>query len=101
MFGGKVDWDQREIIASLSTETKQWKKVGKLNQSRSGHSVILHQGAFVNVGGYPNWLHGTERCELDGDSVICTTVDPYLAEYKFWPEMMIVPSDYCEISKLK
>ena len=96
MFGGKVDWDQREIIASFNTETKEWKKCGRLNQPRSGHSLILHQGAFVIVGGYPNWPLGTERCNLHGDSILCTSVDPYLTEYKFWPEMMIVPSDYCE-----
>ena len=46
--GARVD---SNVIASFDTETKQWKKLGEMNQDRSGHGVIAHNGHFVVVGG--------------------------------------------------
>ena len=95
IFGGyDGSWtDDTKRIAAFDTTSKQWKRLGQLNQARRGHGVILHQGQFIVVGGkYPL---GTERCILNGDSIQCTTVDPELENYKYYPEMMSVPGNFC------
>ena len=81
-------------IAGFDTNTKQWKKLGYLNQSRQGHGLIVHQGQFIVVGGDPG-LYKIERCILKGDSIQCTTVGPELYGYYNYPELMSVPENYC------
>ena len=87
IFGG--DWSN--VIASFSTTSMEWRKLGYLNKARNGHGVIIHQGEFIIVGGYAD----TERCILNGDSVQCSTVDPELEGYYYYPEMMSVPENFC------
>ena len=85
------------VIAAFDTTKKQWDKIGKLNQARSGHGVIVHQGQFIVVGGgFLSAPIGTERCKLKDDSMKCTTVDPELKGYRFYPEMMSVPGNFCQ-----
>ena len=81
-------------IASFDTITKEWKKLGSLNQARRGHRVIFHQGHFVVLGGKKGPL-STERCTLNGDSMQCTTIGPVLEHFQDYPEMMPVPENYC------
>ena len=52
---------------------------------------ISDQGRFIVVGGYGTF--GTERCTLKGNEIQCTTVDPELRNYKFYPEMMSLPEN--------
>ena len=87
-FGGHTG-SYSNVIASFDTATKQWKKLGKLNQARQGHAVIVHQGHFIVVGG--RYSRGTERCTLKGNLIQCTTVGPELEYYNSYPEMMSVP----------
>ena len=77
-------------IATFSTTTKEWKKVGELNKKGYGHLVLPLNGEIVVVGG-----GDTERCIFDANSMIeCTKVEPYLHDV---PEMMtLVSSDYCK-----
>ena len=81
------------IIARFETLTKQWEKLGELNQARHGHGVIFQKGDFIVVGGRDT--KKTERCSLHGNSIQCTNVDPELDDYAFYPEMMLVPENYC------
>ena len=93
LFGG-YDGGSIKTIAGFDTNTKQWKKLGYLNQGRRGHGLIVHQGQFIVVGGYKGSL-ATERCILKGDSIQCTTDGPELDDYYFYPELMSVPENYC------
>ena len=69
--------------------------VGKLKEARRSHNVIVHQGQFIVVGGY-HWTDiTTERCTLDDNSIECTSTDPKLLGYGYYPEMMSVPQNYC------
>ena len=93
IFGGSPRTKIGGIITTFDTTTKQWIRLGKLNQARYAHAVIVHQGQFVVVGG--DGSLGTERCALKGNSVQCTTVDPELENYYFYPEMMSVSENFC------
>lgn len=86
--------DATQTIAAFNTITKKWKKVGKLNEARTGHGVIMNKGNFIIVGGMD--YKKTERCTLEGQSIHCKLINPGLDYYMGYPEMMIVPSDYCE-----
>ena len=92
IFGG---WkgDFSNIIARFDTTTRQWKKLGELNQARRDHGVIIQNGEFIVVGGRDT--KKTERCSLNGDSIQCTSVDPELSSYVYYPVMMLVPENYC------
>ena len=53
MFGGRdyiADTSFAEI-AAFNTIKKRWEKSGELKYARGGHRVIIHQDAFVVVGG--------------------------------------------------
>ena len=95
MFGGWIMDRTSDIDASFDTKSRQWKKLGHLNQARYGNGVINQQGQFIVVGGnsYSEKLRITERCYLENESIQCTTIEPVLDVY--YPELMLVPEDYC------
>ena len=102
IFGGyDGSWtDDTKRIAAFDTTSKQWKRLGQLNQARRGHGVIDHQGQFIVVGGettgsLKNSAFSTERCIWKNDYIKCKTVDPELEEYISYPEMMSVPENFC------
>ena len=98
IFGGDSGPDTytpSNTIASFSTVTKEWKKLGELNQARYAHGVFIQQGDFIVIGDYKGRLR-TERCTLNQDAIRCTLVDPELQDYGFYPEMMSVMPNYCE-----
>ena len=91
----KAQYVATKTIAAFSTITKQWKKIGKLNNARYSHGVFLQKGAFVIFGG----IHGehkpcgnsdmqyncdysgpiaTERCMLNGYTMFvqCEDIGP-------------------------
>ena len=54
IFGGDTgpkQYTDSSIIAAFSLVTKQWTKVGLLNEPRCGHGVVLHKNQFIVVGG--------------------------------------------------
>ena len=83
-------------IAAFSTVTKEWKKLGELNQARLGHGVFIQQGDFIVVGGWENLR--TEHCTLNQDAIRCTLINPELDYYYYYPEMMAVNPDYCTLN---
>ena len=99
MFSGWIMDRTSDIVASFDTKSRQWKKLGHLNQARYGNGVIVRQGQFVVVGGIGNSnsekLRSTERCYFENESIQCTTTEPVLDVYYQYPELMLVPEDYC------
>ena len=81
-------------IAKFSTLTKEWTKLGELNQARFAHGVFIQQGDFIVVGGFKGDLR-TERCTLNEDAIRCTLIDPELKNYGYYPEMMSVEPNFC------
>ena len=89
-----------KTIAKL-TVNDEWIKLGELNQARQGHAVIFAQGAFLVTGGLfnaSNFSFNTEHCLVeDGtNSIECVTQEPVLELYGFYPEMFLVPANYCK-----
>ena len=48
-FGG---YPFSKTIATFSTVTKQWKKIGELIPPRNGHGVFARKDDFIVVGSY-------------------------------------------------
>ena len=97
-MSGYSNGNDLNVIAAFDTNTKQWKKLGKLNQARHGHSVTIHQGKFIVVGGEYE-PYGTESCTLKSDSVQCKIVDPELENYFYYPEMISVSENFCPLNR--
>lgn len=98
IFGGDSgpsDNTPSNTIAAFSTMTKEWEKLGELNQARYANGVFIHQGDFIVVGGLSGNLH-TERCTVNEGTARCTTIDPELNGYHYYPEMMAVMPNYCQ-----
>ena len=60
--------------------------------ARRSHGVIQIDNEFIVVGGN---RHGdedepTESCKLNGQSMICTTREPKLSRFSFYPELMLI-----------
>ena len=67
--------------------------MGNLKVARRGHGVIQVDNEFIVVGGV-NGIKGdepTESCKLNGESMTCTTREPHLSEFAFFPELILFP----------
>lgn len=95
VFGGFHAATGQSTIASFDTISKEWKKVGDLNQARYGHGVLIQQDYFIVVGGLDGYL-STERCYFVDDSVECVTVEPVVNFYAYYPELTSVDENYCQ-----
>ena len=91
-------FEDNGVIAAFNTVTKEWKKSGELNQAHYGHGVIESQGEFIVIGRSKITSYGTvhvEQCTLNNKSIQCKLVEPELKSNWLYPELMLVPSDYC------
>ena len=62
--------------------------------ARWGHGVIQVDNEFIVVGGITTeWTlkKPTELCTLNGQSITCTTREPQLFKFSYFPELMLVP----------
>ena len=61
--------------------------------ARYGLGVIQIDNEFIVVGGYRDGDEDepTESCKLNGQSMICTTREPKLSDFAFYPELMLIP----------
>ena len=86
-----------KIIAAFSTSSKSWRRIGELNAARAYHGVLLHDGAFIVVGGC-NRKCFIERCTITYGSKPCENISPRLEKsYRYDSTMMSVPYDYCPV----
>ena len=88
--------DRLSTIAKLDADLI-WTKVGELNKGRVGHNVIFDGRFALVVGG--DILNGslpTEKCDLSSDAVNCTDQSPSLQKYQYYPELFIVPPNFCK-----
>ena len=71
-----------------------WSQAGRLIRHREGHAVIAIDGEFLIVGGY-DWKE-TERCGLNKEmEMTCTTQQPILYDFSWWPGLFEVEPGYC------
>ena len=94
IFGGYADDSKSNVIARLDATTYVWTQSGTINHARRLHNVIYVESAFLVIGG--SGQLPTEKCELLGDTMSCSTQEPTLDNYTAWPELILVEDDYCQ-----
>ena len=102
LFGGTTEGCQQyhhcstNVIAKLDTVTTQWNKVGELKYSRSEHGVIFDGNRFLAVGGIGDYGDlMSEICTPSEEGITCVDDFPYLPLYVDYPELLLVPDDFC------
>ena len=95
LFGGyayNLGYQDSTVISRFSSG--KWQLVGELTTKRKGHNVIVKDSQFWIVGGQGSFK--TEVCSITGDRVSCDEHgDQKLQSYSFYPEMFIVPYNFC------
>ena len=87
------------VVTGAGSINSNWTKVGDLASARQGHSAIFTEGSFLIVGGFvdfSNTSFDTEKCTYDDGQISCAKQSPTLDLYGFWPELIEVPSNYCQ-----
>ena len=97
MFDDKPDDEQfglteTGIVAKFHPDSNKWKKIGNLQHSRHGLGVIKDDTKYLVMGGYG--YKSTETCELKNETMGCTSREPTLNQFRYYPAMMLVASDY-------
>ena len=79
-------------IARFDPIKNSWTKLGNLKVARYGHGVIQVDNEFIVVGGHLDGAEEepTESCKLNGHTITCTTREPKLSRFAFYPELMLV-----------
>ena len=71
--------------------------MGDLETARYGHGAIYDGSVFIIIGGtqgsYDDALP-TEVCSMSNDNIVCRTQVPYLTEYTYYPELLLVADDF-------
>ena len=85
------------LIASFDPITEVWNEAGSLQKSRRGHGAVKFGSNFMVVGGYGETSSlPTELCEVKGNlNVSCFEQEPNLAGYSNYPELFLVPQNFC------
>ena len=86
--GGK-----QSTIARFDPIENSWTPLGNLNVARYAHGVIQVDNEFIVVGGNRSGDEDepTESCKLNGQSMTCTTREPRLSWFSYYPELMLFP----------
>ena len=94
LFGGFTDGVQKDTIAKFSPVLNQWTKLGNLQHRRHGFGVIKVDTKYLVMGGQDD--KRTETCELKNETIECTSREPTLNQFRYYPALMLVPSDYAD-----
>ena len=96
VIGGYIDDKQYDkTIARLDASSMTWSKSGDLVNGRRGHNAIYDGSSLIVVGGDTGLLQ-TEKCVISNGQVSCTSQNPTLENYTLYPELFLVPVDYCK-----
>ena len=87
-------WELQSTIARFDPVANSWTKLGNLKVYRYGHGVIQVDNEFIVVGGCKDDdcknSVPTESCKLNEQSTACTTRQPQLSYFAFYPELMLI-----------
>lgn len=98
LFGGHSEALRETTIGRFDLAFKRWSKSGNLETARSGHNVIYDNQYVIVVGGNPGLdapVH-SEKCAISIGRVACNSQAPELANYSYYPELFLVPADFCK-----
>ena len=94
MIGGYVDGYSGKTIGRFDATRRAWSKSGELINRRYGHNAIYDGSSLIVVGGI--YDQKTERCEISNGQVTCTAQNPELYDYTNYPELFLVPVNFCK-----
>ena len=95
LFGGdSIATANEKTIGRLDIKTRKWTNAGSLVTGRCGHNAIYDGQYVLIVGG--NGDFKTEKCTISKDQVTCSSQAPELNFYYNYPELFLVPKDYCK-----
>ena len=94
VIGGFVDADKSKTIGRFDATRRVWSKSGELISGRNFHNAIYDGSSLIVVGGWDT--QKTERCEIYSDQITCTAQNPELNYYEAYPELFLVPVDFCK-----
>ena len=83
-----------DIIVKFNPGSNKWTKLGNLQHSRHGFGVIKVDTKYLVMGGQDD--KRTETCELKNEKIECISREPTLNQFRFYPALMLVPSDYAD-----
>ena len=96
LFGGRYrpsrGDSETDVIAKFDPSQNQWSQIGKLQASRHAFGMIEVDSKFLVMGGEDD--KPTEICELKNKTIECTSREPIMTEFRYFPAMMIVSSDF-------
>ena len=96
MIGGYVDGVNSKTIGRFDATRRVWSNSGELITERRGHNAIYDGSSLIVIGGWEHFTHKTERCEISNGQVICTSQNPELDYYAYYPELFLVPVNFCK-----
>ena len=98
VFGGESDTSYFEkTIGRLDAWTRAWSKAGDLVTGRQGHNAIYDGSSLIVIGSNSGPMK-TEKCVVSNGKVSCRLQNPDLGDYCYYPELFLVPVDFCKTS---
>ena len=95
VIGGYTDVNEYDSTIGKLDANLTWSKVGELSTGRRGHGVIFDGTAMLVVGGYGG-TYKTEKCIISDNQVTCIGQSPSLLRYENYPELFLVPENFCK-----
>ena len=84
-----------KTIGRLDPTHTTWTNSGELKYARRGHNAVFDGTHIIIVGGY-NVNYKSENCFVSDATVTCTTQEPSLSRYEYYPELYLVSDSFCE-----
>ena len=75
-----------DLKKKFKNQKKDFKFLGEL--------LIIGGGSRYDK--YKNYAVFTERCRYEDGQMRCTQQQPKLLQYSFYPELLVVPKNYCD-----
>ena len=101
VIGGYTDVSTYDSTIGKLDANLTWSKVGELVFGRRLHGVIFDGTDMLIVGGWavsPETALQTEKCVISANQVSCTRQSPSLLRYDSYPELFLVPDNFCKSS---
>ena len=97
-MGGSTSTNSYDTTIGKLDANSRWSRAGDLSVGRNGHNVIYDGEYLIVVGGYAGADTSlmTEKCTVGTAGVTCTGQNPSLYDYKFYPELFMVPANFCK-----
>ena len=91
----------QSAIGRFDMATNKWTKAGDLITGRWAHNMIYDGQYLLVIGGgvdHKGTPVMTEKCSINETTVDCISQEPKLRDYWYYPELVIVPKEFCKMT---